>query len=351
MSLLNVIKISDGLDKQGFYKESDAIFNSRLAQTKNKSVVPANAERMLKTFASQGIRTIEQLKEWYVIANNVPRTVIERYPGLPTPVREKLLIAGDYADRGLDFASLVKNDFAPLKSTAQFIGKTTGLAEKAAEIASKNPKLANAAAKLIAPLGRFFPALQRVISGGFMGPWAGIIITLAFSYPKIMEYLKAADDGTFKAKYIDDVNERAQLFELLSSLVGQRLLLIPGMQVIGGALMGASMISASGRELAEKMYGDKTREKISTSNFIVNTKADFVNLFKTSDLEVRKVAQPLFKLIVQNPYIKNIEILNLPEISNISWIKNKSSSENQLKNAQFMGLIISLKKILSTQKI
>lgn len=351
MSSTNFIKIANDLDRQGFYKESDAVMDFRLAQQRNRIVLPPNAEKMLKTFATQGIKTVEQLKDWFIIANNIPRTVIERYPGLPTPVREKLLIVGDYVDRGLDFATLVKNDFAPLKSTAQFVGKTTGLAAKASEVAAKNPKLASAAAKMIAPLGRFFPALQRVVSGGFMGPWAGIIITLAFSYPKIMEYLKAAGDGTFKEKYIDDANERAQLFELLSSLVGQRLIMVPGMQVIGGALLGASMISSSGRQLAEKMFSDESRDKMNTSNFIVSTKADFVNLFRTSDQEVRKIAQPLFKLIVQNPRIKNVEIMNLPEISNIPWVKDRSNSQNELKYAQFTGLLFSLKKILSTQKI
>ena len=368
------LKAADNLDKSGFYHESDALTYIKLSQKdntdtsygrrsliKNKQTVqlqtgtPLNisprAQAVLKKIATDGIGTLEVLKEWYALANNVPRTVIERYPGLSPKTRNLLLTAGDYADQGLDFAQLVKNDFAPLKSAATGLAKVTGVAAKASEIAAKNPKLASAAAKLITPLARFFPALQNVASGGFIGPWAGIIITLAFSYPKIMEYLKAANDGTFKQKYIDDAEERAQLFELMSNLVGQRLLLIPGMQVIGGALLGASMVSSGGRQLAQKMYGDESRDKIATTNFIANTKADFVNLFRSSDPEVQKVAQPIFKMIRQNPYMKNIEILNLPEVTNVSWVKDKSSTANQLKYAQFMGLIISLRKIFKAQKI
>lgn len=353
------LKFAQSLDDLGLYEISDQIYNDlsfRYAQRASSNIDPkilrSKGFQILQNVLKDGVRGLDVYSDLIYIVADVPSAVITKFVPESNPLRNTLLDLNYKYQRGIDISYQAKQSFEGLKKL-QPVGElaaksSSNIVQKLSNIAAKNPELAQKTNRFIGVLSRYFPRINSALTGGVLARLNPGIVALAFSYPKIKEYIELSAAGKFQSEVWDDADKRAEFIEIVANVIGGFMVKIPGLNMIGGALMAIGTLSSLGRMGINRFVGpDDSQKAIGEMDTGINDLDSFMAFYKKSDPEVKSTIKILMKTIKMNPTIKIVQILSMPQVANLPWVKNQSDTKNQLKFTQLKALILGAKKLWS----
>lgn len=228
--------------------------------------------------------------------------------------------------------------------------KPSDFARIGQQIALKFPKQTEAIQKFFSILARFFPKIPVQVLNKL--PVIGLIVTLIFEKDNIWKYVDLIIQGRFK-EILNDKQELSRFAQTVLNVIGASLVAIPfpPVQAIGAVLLGISTaiflgemaLPAINSKLEEMnlQIGDKGlkineySEKTLSLNWNAKTIEEWGQLFKKADEDVKGVLAEARSLLEDDPNLKVIDILNMPEFQNIEWIGKPKTKRDLFLKAQF----------------